>query len=461
VKKNYQTTTRSARAGRTTPKKEGNGTAIVTPSLRDGDEGLPGWALPDSVQLALTDLADTVGEGLLALAVGTGLQVMQVLMDEDVTAVAGPKGKWNKERTASRHGTDDGEVTLGGRRVPVRRPRVRSADGKNELPVPSYELFSSTEILGRLAMERMLAKLSTRRYRAGLEPVGEAVESEARSTSKSAVSRRFVAATETALAELMSSDLSGLDLVALMIDGVHFAGHCCVVALGIGIDGTKHPLAVEEGSTENATLVKDVLVGLRERGLDVTRPVLVVIDGGKALRSAVVEVFDHPIIQRCQLHKTRNVEDKLPDRLASTVAKKMRDAYRDPDPLSAEAALEALARQLERSHPGAAASLREGLSETLTIGRLGVPPTLARTLRSTNAIESMIEICRDHSANVKRWRDGQMALRWCAAGMTEAAKQFRRVNGFMHLPALRAALDTHAGKTVTPADYDQRKEVAA
>ncbi len=246
-----------------------------------------------------------------------------------------------------------------------------------------------------------------------------------------------------------------------MIDGVHFAGHLCVVAMGIAIDGTKHPLAVEEGSTENARLVIDLLVGLRRRGLDVSRPTLVVIDGGTALHWAVREVFDHPIIQRCQLHKIRNVEDKLPDRLASTVAKKMRQAYHDTDALSAEATLSDLARQLERAHPGAAASLREGLSETLTITRLGVPPTLARSLRSTNPIESMLGICRDHSANVKRWRDGKMVLRWCAAGMVEAAKQFRRVNGFMHLPALRAALDHHASNPVTSSAYDQSKEVAA
>jgi putative transposase len=264
------------------------------------------------------------------------------------------------------------------------------------------------------------------------------------------VSRRFVAATERALDELMHADLSGLDVVALMIDGVHFADHLCVVALGIGIDGTKHPLGVVEGSTENATVVKALLVGLRERGLDVTRPVLVVIDGAKALAAAVREVFDRPQIQRCQLHKIRNVENHLPDALASTVAKKMRAAYHNPNALSAEADLEKLAKSLEKTHPGAAGSLREGLAETLTITRLGVPPTLARTLRSTNAVESMIEICRDHSTNVKRWRDGQMALRWCAAGMTEAAKQFRRVNGYLHLTALRAALNTHFKDAVTP-----------
>jgi transposase-like protein len=263
------------------------------------------------------------------------------------------------------------------------------------------------------------------------------------------VSRRFVAATERALGELMSADLSGLDLVALMVDGVHFAGHCCVVALGIDIDGVKHPLGLVEGSTENATLVTDLIVDLRERGLDVTKPILAVIDGSKALRRAILDVFDHPVIHRCQLHKIRNVESKLPDALGSTVASKMRAAYRNVDALAAEADLEGLARQLAKAHPGAAASLREGLAETLTVSRLGVPPTLARTLRSTNAIESMIEICRDHSTNVKRWRDGQMALRWCAAGMLEAAKQFRRVNGFLHLPALRTALNTHVNITVT------------
>jgi putative transposase len=416
-------------------------------------------AVPERVTIEMTELAGAVEEGLLALAVATGLAVMHTIMDEDVTATCGPKGRHDAGRTAVRHGTEEGSVTLGGRRVPVRRPRVRTADRTAEVPVGSYQLFSSTEILGRMAMERMLAKLSTRRYGAGLEPVGVEVEKASSSKSRSAVSRRFVAATERSLDEMMSADLSGLDLVAFMVDGVHFAGHCCVVALGVGIDGTKHPLGLVEGSTENATLVTDLIVDLRERGLDVTKPILAVIDGSKALRRAILDVFDHAFIHRCQLHKVRNVESKLPDPLASTVAAKMRAAYRNPDSLAAEAELEALARQLTKSHPGAAASLREGLAESLTVTRLGVPPTLARTLRSANAIESMIEICRDHSTNVKRWRDGQMVLRWCAAGMLEASKQFRRVNGFMHLPALRKALDAHVAQAVTPIEYN--KEDAA
>ena len=398
-------------------------------------------AVPAEATIALGEIASSASEGLLALAVGTGLQVMQVMMEEQVTALCGPRGKHNPERVGYRHGRGSGSVTLGGRRLAVERPRVRAADGSSELAVPAYELFSQTELLGAMAMERMLAGLSTRRYRVGLEPVGAEVEASASSTSRSAVSRKFVQATETALAELLAAPLHELDLVALMVDGVNFAEHCCVVALGIGSDGHKHPLALEEGSTENATLVRDLLSGLRERGLDVTRPLLVVIDGSKALRRAVLDIFDQPVIQRCQLHKLRNVKDKLPERLRRTVERRMRQAYHADSALDAEAQLLALAHELDKTHPGAAASLREGLGETLTVIRLDVPPTLARTLRSTNPVESMLSICREHAKNVKRWRDGRMALRWCAAGMLEAAKQFRRVNGHLHLPALRAALE--------------------
>jgi transposase-like protein len=418
-------------------------------------------AVPEQVSVAMGEIAADMQEGLLALAVGTGLQVMAALMDADVTALAGPRGQHNPDRVAVRHGTEAGSVTLGGRRVPVQRPRVRATDGSGELAVASYELFSSTEILGRLAMERMLAGLSTRRYPVGLEPVGARVQADATATSRSAVSRRFVKMTETALADLLAADLTGLDLVAIMVDGVHFAEHLCVVALGIDISGVKHPLAVVEGSTENTTLVRALMVDLRERGLDVTRPILAVLDGSKALHRAVLEVFDHPVIARCQLHKIRNVTDRLPQRLRGPVESRIRRAYHADSALDAHAQLEALARELDKTHPGAAASLREGMDETLTVLRLDVPPTLARTLRSTNAIESMISICREHAKNVKRWRDGQMAMRWCAAGMVEASGQFRRVNGHLHLPALRTALERHvAEQNVSPTPQNETENAA-
>ena len=233
-------------------------------------------AVPGQVSVVMDEIAADMREGLLALAVGAGLQVMAQLMETDVSAACGPRGKHNPDRTATRQGTEAGSVTLGGRRVPVTRPRVRAADGSGELAVPAYELFNSTELLGKMAMEKMLAGLSTRRYPVGLEPVGEQVTASSRSTSKSAVSRKFVAMTESALTDLLGKDLSGLDLVALMIDGVYFADHLCVVALGIDIDGTKHPLGLVEGSTENTTVVKELLTGLRDRGLDTTKPVLAV-----------------------------------------------------------------------------------------------------------------------------------------------------------------------------------------
>jgi putative transposase len=407
----------------------------------------------------MSEIAEDMREGLLALAVGAGLQVLGSLMEADVAAVCGPRGRHDPERTAVRHGTERGSVTLGGRRTSVQRPRMRGTGG--EVAVPSYELFNSSEILGRMAMTKMLGGLSSRRYTVGLEPVGENVERAASATSKSAVSRRFVAMTETALGELLAAPLGSVDLVALMIDGVHFGAHLCVVALGIGIDGTKHPLGLVEGSTENTTVVTELLADLRERGLDTTRPILVGIDGGKALHAGIMAVFDHPVIQRCQMHKLRNVADKLPDDLARTVTKKMRAAYQAPSAVIAEAQLEALARELEHTHPGAAGSLREGLAETLTVLRLGVPPTLARTLRSTNCVESMISICRNHSTNVKNWQSGDMALRWCAAGLVEAGKQFRRVNGHMHLPTLRAALQRHVAEQGVSAErHDETVNVA-
>jgi transposase-like protein len=296
-------------------------------------------AVPEQVSVALGELAGELREGLLALAVGTGLQVMAALMEADITAVCGPKGRHDPDRAAVRHGHGAGSVSLGGRRVPVERPRMRAADGSGELAVASYELFSDTEVLGRMALERMLAGLSTRRYPVALEPVGARTEQAATSTSRSAVSRRFVAQTQTALAALLAADLSCLDLVALMIDGVHFGEHTCVVALGIGIDGIKHPLSLVEGSTENTTLVTELIVGLRERGLDVTRPILVVLDGSKALRRAVLDVFDRPVIGRCQLHKIRNVADHLPEKLRSVVTARMRRAYHADSALAAEAEL--------------------------------------------------------------------------------------------------------------------------
>jgi len=289
---------------------ERKGTAVSNTYQKTSRRGQPDplageVAVAEQVIVSMAEIAGAAKEGLLALAVSTGLQVMTAMFEEDVARLCGPGGRHNPDRAGYRHGTEAGSVTLGGRRLAVTRPRVRAAGGSGELHLASYDLFSSTEILGRLALEKMLAGLSSRRYAHGLEPAGQAVEAQAASTSRSAVSRRFVAATETAFAELMNRRLDGLDLVAFMVDGVHFGEHTCVVALGIDIGGVKHPLAIEEGSTENATLVTDLITGLRDRGLEVTRPILAVLDRAKALSRAVKDVFDQPLIQRCQQHRSR------------------------------------------------------------------------------------------------------------------------------------------------------------
>jgi len=317
---------------------------------------------------------------------------------------------------------------------------VRSVQG-GEVALPAYELFASTDLLAEAAIGRMLAGLSTRRYRDGLEPVGDVGDV---GTSRSAVSRRFVKGTEAKLAEVFSRDLSDLDLLACFIDGLHVGEHLIVVALGIDSAGRKHPLGLWEGTTENKATCSALLSNLVERGLDSNQAMLFVIDGGKAIRSAIVHHFGElALIQRCTKHKERNVIDHLPTQERLLIARRLRKAWRNPEAGEAERELRSIARSLHDRHPGAAASVLEGLEETLTVARLHITGSLARSLRTTNPIESMISIARTTSRNVKRWRSGKMALRWTAAGMLEAERQFRRVNGFRDLQQLKQALRHH------------------
>jgi len=398
--------------------------------------------LPPRIQEALGELVGAAKEGLLALSVGVGLGVLEELMAEEVQDVCGPKGKHDPDRAAYRHGSDDGTVTLGGRRVSVQRPRMRSKDSSQEVPCRTYEHFASRDQLTAVVLERMLAGVSTRRYRRLQEPVGEQVEQQARSTSKSAVSRTFVARTKEALLELMARSLADVRLAVLMIDGVGLKDHTCVVALGITTDGVKIPLGLWEGSTENKTVTSELLSNLVARGLDVEQGVLVVIDGSKALRAAVNDVLGKRTpVQRCQIHKERNVLDHLADRDRDLVKRRLRRAWAETDYERALEQLTTLAGELDRSHPGAAASLREGMAETLTVTRLGVKGKLRKTLASTNPCESMIECVRRTSRNVKYWQNGEMCLRWTAAGMLEAEQQFRRIVGHTDLAKLAARVE--------------------
>jgi putative transposase len=398
-------------------------------------------ALPPRVQEALGELVGSAREGLLALSVGVGLGVLAELMEEEVDEVVGLKGKHDPERTAVRHGHEAGEVTLGGRRVGVERPRVRSADGGEEVRLQTYQYFADRDPLTKSVLERMLAGVSTRRYRRTQEPVGVEVEAAARSTSRSAVSREFVARTRDNLVGLMNRRLDDVRLAVLMLDGIELKGRCCVVALAITTDGVKLPLGLWDGSTENATVAKQLLSNLVARGLDTGQGVLCVIDGAKALRKAIDEVLGPVPVQRCVRHKERNVLDHLPERDRPTVKQRLRRAWARDDHERALTELRSLAAELERSHPGAAASLREGMAETLTVTRLGTKGSLKQTLQSTNPCESMIEIVRRTSRNVKRWQTGDMCLRWTAAGMLEAERRFRKIIGYRDLAKLALAVE--------------------
>ncbi len=400
--------------------------------------------LPAQIQEALGELVGAAREGLLALSVGVGLGVVHELMESEVTEVVGPKGKHDRDRTAKRHGHEDGSMTLGGRRVAVRRPRMRTAGDEHELPVSSYEYFADRDPLTRAVMDRMLAGVSTRKYAAVGEPVGNDVEEASSATSKSSVSELFVERTRTALGELMGRRLDDVRLAVMMLDGLEIADRTHVVALGISTEGVKIPLGLWEGSTENATLARTLLADLVDRGLDPDQAILFVIDGAKALRRAIKDVFgEHALVHRCHRHKERNVCDLLPERDRDQVRARLRVAWALSDPELAHQRLELLASEFDRTWPDAAGSLREGLDDTLTMMRLGITGQLAKTLCSTNPCESMIEIVRYTQRNVKRWRDGDMRKRWTAAGMLVAEQQFRRIIGYRDLAKLVIAIERH------------------
>jgi transposase-like protein len=387
--------------------------------------------------LPLVDLLVDTRAELLELTMRSGLKVLEAMMEEDRTVICGPRYAHHATRLASRAGTVPSEVVLGGRKVSVQRPRVR-AHGR-EVPLPTFQTLAATDPLNRRVVEQMLVGVATRQYARSLEPLPAGVES--RGTSKSAVSRRFVAKTTAQLQTWQSAPLDGLDLIGLILDGVHVGDHCLIVALGIGADGQKHALGLWDGSTENASVCQSLLANLQSRGLRTDRSLLAILDGSKALRKAVRAVFgDAALVQRCQIHKMRNVLDHLPERQRPWAQAILRRAYQSPDVKTATRLLQDLARRLDAEYPSAAESVREGLEETLTVLTLDLSERLRRSLATTNAAESLISRTRHVKRNVKRWRGGQMMLRWVAAGVLEAVKGFRRLKGRADMPKLVAAL---------------------
>jgi transposase-like protein len=379
-----------------------------------------------TVQLML-GLQYLVRNNLREFVIGAGTAALAAILEEERTQLVGPKYAHLPDRRAHRAGSAPGELVMGGRRVQVRRPRVRTLDGE-EVQLPSWTLFGAEDPLYERAMAQMLVGVSTRRYARSLEPLPPDLVS--RGTSRSAVSRRFAAATERQMAEWLGRGLGELELGVVMIDGIHIGEHVMLVALGIDANGQKHVLGVREGATENAASCTALLATLRDRGLHTDRATLVVIDGAKALAKAVRNVFgEQAIIQRCQVHKTRNVVDQLPDDMKPSVRQALQEAYAASDGDRAHTMLRNLVRRLRDKHPGAASSLEEGLDETLSVKRLRLPRKLERQLSTTNAIENLMGSVRRLSSRVKRWRDGKMILRWTVAAVSDAATRFRRVTG--------------------------------
>lgn len=388
-----------------------------------------------------------------------GIASLTQMMAEDAEALCGGHYARGADKRGSRWGTTKGAAGFHGGKVEVERPRVRGRDGK-EMPLPSWEAARDQGLLEQWAMNLMLINVSTRKYnRAVRLPQGDVPAPKGAGLSKSAVSRRFKALTEAKLDEWMSSDLSELDLLVIQIDGLHLKDDLLMVgAVGVDLEGNKHPLGVVEGATENAAVVQALLDNLIERGLDPEICRLFVLDGAKALTKAVRRTFGADIpIQRCQVHKARNIIDRLPKHLHASVRRVLRQAWELKDAQKAERLLHNLARRLEHEAPGVSRSILEGLDEILTVTRLGIPDELRRSLACTNMIESMNSVIRQVCRNVKRWRNAGMALRWTGAAMLEAKKGFRRLKAHKQLPILKAALQAHREKS---AGVDQKTKAA-
>jgi putative transposase len=394
--------------------------------------------------LRMTDVLEGARNAFFELCVDAGRAVLDVLMEEDREALCGPKGAHASERRAYRHGSTPSEITLGGRRVVMRRPRVRSLEGE-ELSLRTFEHVTSRDPLDAHTLSAIGGGVSGRDYAQTLEvlPHGE----RERSVSQSSVSRRFVALTQQQMSAWLTTPIGDRHVRIVMIDGKVFRDHTVLIALGITEKGEKIVLGVREGTTENATVARALLRDLLERGVASDQPMLFVVDGGTGIRKAIRECFGSLAwIQRCQVHKLRNVLEHLPEHKRASVQRSMGQAWSAKSFELGLKLLQRLAQSLEREHFGAAQSLREGMAETLTLHKLGLNnDTLARTLRTTNPIENLMGSTERYTRNVKRWRHGSMILRWVSAAVRHAQQSFRRIRGHREIPALlRALAKTHS-----------------
>ena len=421
---------------------------------------------PSPVTPQLQEAWNNVGDSFERFCLTAGIEALQAMMEADTVELCGERHARTSSRSGYRWGTTQGKIGFHGGNVDVERPRVRArGKGGKEMELPTWLQSNEQDWLGKWAMNLMPVNVSTRKIRRAVRlPEGDLPVTDSDGTSKSAASRRFVALSSDRLAELMAADLSNLDLLVIQIDGLHVTKELVLLAaIGIDANGRKHPLGLVEGTSENRVTAQALIDSLIERGVDPSVNRLFVVDGAKALTSAIRRTFGkHTPIQRCQIHKSRNIIERCPKKHVVAVKRALREAWEQDDAEKAERQLRDLARKLEREAPGVAGSIREGLDEMLTVTRLGLPKQLRRALACTNAIENMQGTIRRVSRNVKRWHDADMALRWAAAGMMEAAKGFRRLKAYKQLPRLQAALAEHANKhapaakAVTPVAAEQK-----
>ena len=388
------------------------------------------------ISLPVAGVLQDVHSAFVGLCISAGKAVLGAMMESERTGLCGPKGVPDPQRSAYRGGHTRSWITLAGRQISVARPRARHLD-TGEASLASYQWARDRDPMDMATIAAIAAGVSCRGYRSTLD-VLPAEEDEAL-VSKSSVSRRFVALSAKQLQAWLSRRIE-LALPVVMIDGIHFRDRVVLIALGFDAQGKKHVLGIREGSTEKAQVVRSLLSDLIDRGLAAETPRLWVIDGGKAIRRAIVDLFGaSALIQRCQEHKRRNVLDHLPEALHASVGRAMRDAWETKDAVLAKRQLERLAHSLAKNHPGAASSLREGLDETLTLVELGIEEALYRTFRTTNPIENLNGRIAHYTRNVKRWRDGVMVLRWVAHSLHEATRGFRAVRGFRDMKHLFTA----------------------
>ncbi len=385
--------------------------------------------------LPLADIVGMLQEGVGNLLRQAGLELMHLVMDEEVRSLAGERHQQHQQRSAHRWGTEDGYCVVDGQKVPIRRTRLRTKD-KRERRLGSYELFQRSGPPQKGVWDKMMRGLSTRNYGAVVKEFQDAYGIE-----KSAVSENFIEASREKVKQLMECPLGQLRLCAIVIDGTPFRDRQMIVALGIGCDGRKTVLGLREGATENTAVVSGLLSELAERGLDFSVPRLYILDGGKALHAAVRRhAGQAAFIQRCQVHKKRNVVDHVPEQHKADIRRKLQNAYAMAEYADAKRALDHLHRELMHLNPSAARSLEEGLEETLTVHKLRVPDQLRRTLCCTNVIESAFSIVETVCRNVKRWRDGDHIQRWVGSGLLVAERQFRKVIGYRQIPLLLSSM---------------------